>query len=103
MANECVKILRTKIEGNNYLGSAVKFTVILNIDTATTAKITIDDPSEIEQVTSVDMTKEADGVYSYIYQSASTDDDGEYFATITITYDSHTAVDQQYFALEEQE
>jgi secreted trypsin-like serine protease len=85
------------------LGTAVKLTSLINIATATSAKITIDDPNETEKVSSANMTKDADGVYHYIYQSASTDQEGDYIATISIVYGGYTAVEQFTFTLEEQE
>lgn len=85
------------------LGTSVKITSIINVNTATTAKITIDDPSEIVKVNAIDMTKDADKVYSYVYQSASTDEEGDYIATITITYGGYTAVVQKSFTMIEQE
>ena len=85
------------------LGTAVKITVRLNINTATTAKITIDDPFETVKVNAVSMTKDADKIYSYIYQSVSTDEEGDYIATIEISDGTNTGVVQKYFELIEQE
>lgn len=85
------------------LGTAVKITSVISIATATTAKITIDDPNKVVKIDAVDMTKDADYVYSYIYQSVSTDDDGEYVITISINDGNYTAVIQDKFVLEEQE
>ena len=85
------------------LGTAVKITVILSIDTADTAKITIDDPSETEKVTLANMTRDTAKVYTYVYQSDADDDDGDYVATITITKDGYTSVFQDKFTLVEQE
>lgn len=76
------------------LGTAVKITTILDIDTATTAKITIQDAGQVAKVTSANMTKSADKIYYYIYQSASSDNYGDYVITITITYGGYTAVVQ---------
>jgi len=86
-----------------FLGTAVKITALLNIATATSITITIDDPSESVKVNAASMTKEADGVYTYIYQSASTDDDGDYVMTITTVYNNYTGVIQDSFTLLEQE
>jgi len=86
-----------------YLGTAVKITSIINIDTVTSAKITIKDAGDIAKVSSANMTKNANGIYSYIYQSASTDLEGNYLATITVVYDGYTSVTQEYFTLVEQE
>ena len=61
-----------------YEGSAIKFTVLLNIDTASSATITIDDPTEAVKVDGATMTKDADGVYSYIYQSSTSNEEGDW-------------------------
>lgn len=87
-----------------YEGTAIRITVIISVATATSALITIDDPSEIEKVTNATMTKDADKVYSYIWQSTKdTDDDGDYIVTIKITYGGYTSVTQDKFSLIEQE
>lgn len=86
-----------------YLGTAVKITTVLNIATATSAQITIDDPFETVKVNAATMIKDADGVYSYIYQSSSTDEEGDYIITITVLYGGYTAVVQDTFTLLEQE
>ena len=49
-----------------YLGTAVKLTITIDVSTATSALITIDDPTEIEKISDANMTKEADGVYTYL-------------------------------------
>ena len=81
------------------LGTAIKITSVINIDTATTTKITIDDPNETVKIDSANMTKDANGVYSYIYQSALTDEDGDYIITISITSGGYTAVVQDLFTM----
>lgn len=84
-------------------GTAVKITTILDIDTADSALITIDDPSNTEKVTDANMTKETDKVYSYTWQSAITDNDGDYVVTVKITSGNYTTVKQQKFVLLEQD
>jgi hypothetical protein len=85
------------------LGTAIKIISRINVPTATSAKITIDDPSSTEKVTSASMTKDADGIYSYIYQSIDTDEEGDYIATIKINYGAYTSVVQKTFTLIDQE
>ena len=82
---------------NKYiLGTAVKITALLNVDTATSAKITIEDSGENLIIDSADMTKDADGKYSYIFQSNSTwTIEGDYVATMEISYGGYTAVVQE--------
>ncbi len=85
-------------------GTAIKITVILSINTADSVLITIDDPSEIEKISDAAMTKNADKVYSYIWQSTKdTDDDGNYVITVKATSGSYTSVMQSKFTLVEQE
>lgn len=81
------------------LGTAIKITSLLNIDTATTATITIQNATEVIMVEDVNMTKETDRVYSYIYQSGEDDDEGDYIATIEITSGGYTSVAQEKFTL----
>jgi len=77
-----------------YLGTAVKISAIIDVDTATSAKITIEDPSGVEKVDDADMTKEDDRVYYYIYQSDENDSEGTYKIIIKITYNSYTSVSE---------
>lgn len=85
-----------------YLGTAVKITTILSVDTATTT-IKIVDPVNTTKVNNVAMTKDANKVYSYTYQSASSDQDGDYIITISATTGGYTTVTQDRFTLIEQE
>lgn len=86
---------------NSYaIGTAVKFTVVINVDTATSAKITIENPSGSEIIDSVDMTSEADRVYSYVWQSSesnTTHTEGTYTITIDIGYGGYTTRQQSAF------
>lgn len=84
------------------LGSSIKITALLNVNTATTATITIFNPSEAKEITSAAMTKEENGVYYYTYASASDDDEGVYTAQITLTDSSGTAVVEDTFILVDQ-
>jgi len=82
------------------LGTAVKITTILSVDNPDSVKITIEDPSDIEKVSSASMTKEADGIYYYIWQSdEDNDDEGQYEATIKATKGSYTALSKIVFEM----
>ena len=83
------------------LGTAVKLTAMLNVELTggDTIKIDIKNASNQLVVTSANMTLEASKVYSYTWQSAVTDVEGEYVATISITKDSYTTVKQEFFVL----
>ncbi len=83
---------------NHYLlGSAIKITVLISIATASAALITIENPSGTDKVTNGAMTKEADFVYSYTWQSATTDTDGKYKITVSVTSAGYTSVKQAFF------
>ena len=81
------------------LGTAIRITTILDIATATSAKITIEDSAGTEKVTRTDMTKEEDKVYSYIYQSDDDDNSGTYTVIIEITYGGYTSMSKGQFDL----
>jgi len=85
------------------LGTAIKITSVLSISYADSAKITIVDPYETVKVNAADMTHDADGVYSYIYQSASTDEEGDYIVTLSVSDGTYTAVVQEFVTLVDQE
>jgi hypothetical protein len=85
------------------LGTAVKITSILNIDTATTCVIKIVDPKNTTVINNVNMTNDTEKVYSYVYQSASTDTEGVYVITISVTSGGYTTVVQDKFTLNRQE
>lgn len=81
------------------LGTAVKITVTLSVSNAEYAKITIKDPSDIAKVTDGVMIADTDTVWHYIYQSATTDNDGEYEITIKAKYGNYIALSKAYFYL----
>ena len=73
------------------VGTAVKITTILSINSPTTCKISIRDAANITQIDEVNMTQDNTNIYSYIYQSDVDDIDGEYKIIIDATYGSYTA------------
>ena len=85
------------------LGTAIKITVVLSVDTVEAITITVDDPSEVVKAGPVNMTKETDKVYSYVYQSDDEDQEGNYVFTINITDSGYNVVEQGNFTLIEQE
>lgn len=92
-----------KLYSTGILGTAVRVVVLLNIDTADAAKITIEDPTETDIVDEQDMTKLTNGIYEYIYQTAETLEDGEFLITVKITSGSYTSVDQKTFKMVDQD
>ena len=88
---------------NTYvIGSAVKITTVLNIETAVVAIVTIYDPNGSVKIDSADMTKDANNVYSYVYQSDEDDTAGEYVAKIEVTSSGYVSVVEEKFTLLEQ-
>ena len=87
---------------NNYaIGSSIKFTVVINVDTATSAKITIENPSGSEIIDAVNMTREADRVYTYVWQSSESNTShtaGTYIVTIDIGYGGYNTREQSTFS-----
>jgi hypothetical protein len=81
------------------LGTAVKITSIINVNTVTTVTITIEDPSNSEKVSGATMTNDANQVYTYIWQSAVTDEAGTYVARITLTEAGYTSVKEYNFEM----
>lgn len=84
-----------------YLGTAIKISTILNIDTATSASITIKNPGEGTALSATAMTKEQNKVYYYIWQSTNTATDtaGTYTAEITIVYNTYTSYTEKTFEM----
>lgn len=74
------------------LGTAIKIVTVLDdVATADSAKITIEDPAGVNVVDNADMTKESDYVYYYIYQTDEDNAEGTYTVTIDITKDNYTS------------
>ena len=86
-----------------YCGTAVKITSVFNIVTPTTARVTIKNPSMVSVVSNTDMTRDADGVYSYVMQSATSWPEGDYVVTVDVSYAGYQSVTQQKFTLVRQE
>lgn len=82
-----------------FLGTSVKITAVISVDTATTAVITILDASLTKRIDEVNMTKQVDKVYSYIYQSNSSDVEGCYTSRMEIEVDGYNNVFEDYFEL----
>ena len=95
--------MSTTILPTYYAGTAIKITSILNITTPTTARISIVNSSSVSVISNVDMTREADGIYSYILQTVSTWVEGTYIVTIAIDYAGYQSVTQQKFNIKTQE
>ncbi len=94
------KLTHTKIEGEGWLGSAVRITAIFDVapDSVT---ITVRDPSNIDKRDDVAMTMltSADRVYEYVYQSGATDIEGEYEIFIKTVKNSQTQISNNHFTL----
>ena len=81
------------------IGTAVKITTTVSRESPTSVTISITDPVSTAKVTLADMTPDTTTVYSYIYQSATTDTEGIYIATIRATYGAYTSLVQETFTL----
>ena len=71
------------------IGTCVKVTVTFSA-APDSAVISIIDPGGTTKVDAVAMTEETTTVYSYVYQSNMSDDDGTYVARIAATSGSYT-------------
>ena len=83
------------------LGTSVKISDVLSVSNPDSVKITIKDPSDAVKVNAVSMTKATDIIYTYIYQSATTDTEGDYIAIITAIKGAYTSLVKSVFTLEE--
>ena len=83
------------------VGSAVKIQTVLDRANPDSVTIEIEDPSETVKVNYLAMSAETDKIYYYIWQSASTDDDGDYKVTIVATYGSYISKEQSWFTMED--
>lgn len=70
------------------LGTAIKITTILSVDSPTSVLITIKNPANINMVTNGVMISSSANVYIYVYQSGTTDNDGVYKVIIDAAYTS---------------
>jgi hypothetical protein len=95
--------MKHKLYPTFFLGNAVKITSVINITTPSTVKITVKNPSAVAVADAVDMTKDADGVYSYILQTSTTWPEGDFVLTVSVTQGVYTAVTQEKFTLVRQE
>jgi hypothetical protein len=84
------------------LGTSVEIVAFVNQDKPYSIKIKIDDPTDTTVVNNVNMTRLNTKVYSYIYQSLSTGQDGDYEVIVTVSDGTNSAVAQDYFTLEDQ-
>lgn len=84
------------------LGTAVKITTVLNT-TATAVTVSIEDSAETAKVTDAAMINDATNIYTYVYQSTSTDNSGDYVVTIKATDENgYTCVVQEILTFIEQ-
>jgi hypothetical protein len=94
--------MQTLKEDTFLLGTSLKITTIVERNSPDTVTITIRDPSDIAVVTNAVMTEHSDNIFSYVFQSSTTYDDGYYEATITATYGVYKSVKQKEFEMIEQ-
>lgn len=63
-------------------------------------KITITDSAGTEKISAVSMTDGGSGLFSYEYQSATTDTAGKYCAVVSVIKGTVTSKSEVYFTLE---
>ena len=63
--------------------------------------IEIEDPTDTVKVNYLPMIQLSPTVYQYIWQSVSTDEDGEYKVTIKAVWGSYTSTEQTTFIMED--
>jgi len=73
------------------IGTAVKITTVLSLPNPTSVSITIKDSSNQTMANAQAMTPDTTEVYSYIYQSNTTDNDGEYLVIIDAVFGGYTS------------
>lgn len=97
-----IKLINYKIEGNTWLGGNIKITAIFNT-APTSVTITIEDPTGTDVVNDVNMTQEsgANRVWTYTYQSAQADQEGDYEVYIKAVLGSNTSFETLKFNLDD--
>lgn len=81
------------------LGTSLKFTTVLNVETAASALITIEDSTKLNKVTDGVMTKSSDNVYIYNWQSTENDNSGIYVVTFKVGFGGMTSVREEKFEM----
>jgi len=84
------------------LGTAVKIETTITVSgdgSVDSATIDINDPDGDSKVDGTAMTDDGDGVYSYLYQSATDDQSGTYEAIIEAVSGAYTGRARIYFTL----
>jgi hypothetical protein len=82
-----------------YLGTALKFNIITNTSTADSVSIQIKNNSNQIVQDFLAATKIGSKVYEFIYQSSTSDFDGEYTAVVKLIEGIHTSIEHIKFTL----
>jgi hypothetical protein len=94
-----MKINKIEYFGGNYIGSAIKVSVFFDAVTVESAEIVIL-YGEQEKV-SASMYEEVPGVYSYVWQIPTTENEGDYEVNVAIEYDGLKYLGKSQFKLRE--
>lgn len=94
-----MKINKIEYFGGNYIGSAIKVSVLFDAVTVDKVEIVIL-YGEQERV-SDNMTEEASGIYSYVWQIPTTENEGDYEVNVSIEYDGLKYLGKSQFKLRE--
>ena len=81
------------------LGTAVEITTVLSRKNPNSVTISIEDASEVAKITDAVMTAGGENIYTYIWQSATTDTEGDFEVTIKAVYGAYTALSKTSFEL----
>jgi predicted component of type VI protein secretion system len=81
------------------LGTAVEITTVLSRNNPNSVTISIEDSSEVVKITDVAMNAGGLNIYTFVWQSATSDMEGDYEVTIKATYGSYVALSKASFEL----
>lgn len=84
------------------LGTSVEIIAMLNKDKPSSITVSIEDPTNVQVVNGVEMSRVNTKIYNYVYQSNSIDQEGQYIITVSVNDGTNTAVRQETFILDEQ-
>lgn len=93
------RIERVEIQTTGILNSAVNFTIILDVSTASTATVTIEDPSGSNKISAASMTLSDNQVYTYVWQSDEANEEGTYVATFRMGDGTNTTELEERFEM----
>lgn len=84
-----------------YLGTSIQLSIITSIDAPNSVLVKIQNSSGtiVKEYTAA--TRVSDKVYTFVYQSDELGVEGEYIATVKVTYGANISIDKIKFIMEE--